>query len=209
MAILMTVDASYPCRDDAGFTLIEMMISISMGLIIFAGLTTMFSSMNNASRSISSRGDRMGDLYLASHIMQSELRGSKKVCVDISSSHYRVIYQPIDSNVAPDVSGSCNTGAIDGGNGSFEMRDATPTHPTPYICWNRPLKNDNCQELIRDLYPRAANPPSPGVIIGLDVVPPAGGASAGIWTVTMTAKYLNESKNAMPLSLRFKIWPRN
>jgi len=63
-----------------GFTLIEMLVGMTMGLLILAGLTSMFVSMNDASRAVASRSDRMGDLYLAAHIMQAELRESKAIC---------------------------------------------------------------------------------------------------------------------------------
>jgi len=186
---------------DCGFTLIEMLISVSMGLLLLAGLTTMFVSMSNTSRALSSRTERMSDLYLASQIMQEALRESKKICKDVGTNRYRIIYQPIDSPNAPDPGGVCNTGAINSTNGSFEMRDAGgSTHPTPYICWHRPNKS-RCEEMIRGFYAPTSVPP------GLDVLPPAG--ATGVWTITLTAKYMNESKQSVPLSLRFKTWARN
>ena len=185
---------SYPDKTslteaENGFTLIEMMFSISMGLIILAGLTTMFVSMSNVSRSVASRGERMGDLYLASQIMQAELRESKAVCWD--SVKNRIIYQPLDSTDILDVA-ACNTLAA--GNGSFELRPAKAStiHNTPYICWDRPLKN-RCEELIRELTPS-----------GLVAT-----SSAGTWTITLTGQYRNEEKKDRQLSIRFKTWPRN
>jgi len=59
-----------------GFTLIEMLISMSMGLMIIGGITMVFMSNSNVSRVISSQTEILGDLYLASHLMQAGLRGS-------------------------------------------------------------------------------------------------------------------------------------
>jgi len=172
---------------ERGFTLIEMMVSLSMGLIVLAGLTTMFVSMNDASRAVVSRTERMGDLYLVSHIMQSELRSGKDICWDTANN--RIIYQTLDSAVAL---GACNS--VDAANGSFDFRAADSTHPTPYICWDRPVLGGGCQELIRDL-------DSPGLIVPAPV--------DGVWTVTLVASYLNENKATKTLSLRFNTWPRN
>jgi len=175
-----------------GFTLIEMLVSMTMGLLILAGLTSMFVSMNDASRSVASRSDRMGDLYLASHIMQNELRESQALCWDATKN--RIIYQPLDSSVTLD-STVCNV--VDATHGSFEFRPAKTGKPTPYICWNLPNNAQGCQELMRDMFPS----------IGLVVVVPT--PPNEIWTVTLTSRYLNENKVKQPLNMRFKIWKRN
>jgi len=176
-------------RAEGGFTLIEMLVGMTMGLLILAGLTAMFVSMNDTSRSVASRSERMGDLYLASHVMQAELRGGQDICWDAANS--RIIYQPLDSTVA--LTG-CN--AVDAANGSFDLRpvNLADNKPTPYICWDRPSLGGGCQELIRNL--DAA---------GL-VMPPA---VDGVSTVTLVASYLNENKQSRTLSLRFNTWPRN
>jgi len=176
-------------QNERGFTLIEMMVGMSMGLIILAGLTALFVSMNDTSRSVASRSERMGDLYLASHIMQAELRGGQDICWDATNS--RIIYQPLDGAVA--LTG-CNT--VDAANGSFELRpaDLANNKPTPYICWDRPDLGGGCQELIRDLDAAGLVMPAP-----VD----------GVSTVTLVASYLNEDKQSRTLSLRFNTWPRN
>jgi len=176
-------------QDTRGFTLIEMLVGMTMGLLILAGLTTMFVSMNDASRAVSSRSDRMGDLYLASHIMQAELRESKNICWEAAKN--RIIYRPLDSTVPL----ACNT--VDASQGSFEFKPAKTGKPTPYICWNRPNKADGCQELIRGM--SASNPP--GLV--------ATQSANLIWTITLTSSYLNENKANKTLSLRFKTWKRN
>jgi len=176
-------------QDARGFTLIEMLVSMTMGLLILAGLTSMFVSMNDASRAVSSRSDRMGDLYLASHIMQAELRESKALCWDTSKN--QIIYQPLDSSIALDTA-ACNT--VDSTHGSFKIMPVKTGHPTPYICWDRPGKGDGCQELIRDMS-------ASGLV--------ASQSTNLIWTITLTSSYLNENKANKTLSLRFKTWKRN
>jgi prepilin-type N-terminal cleavage/methylation domain-containing protein len=188
-------------QDARGFTLIEMLVSMTMGLLILAGLTSMFVSMNDASRAVSSRSDRMGDLYLASHIMQAELRESKNLCWDAAKN--RIIYEPLDSS-NPLIIKTCNT--VNPTNGSFEFRPAKTGKPTPYICWDRPNKGDGCQELIRDMSaPNPSNPSTPPNPLGLIATQSAN----LIWTITLTSSYLNENKANKTLSLRFKTWKRN
>lgn len=178
--------------DEAGFTLIEMMVGMAMGLIILAGLTLMFVSMNDASRAVTTRGERMADLYLVSHLMQAELRAGQDICWD--GTNNQIIYQPLDSVVAL---GACNT--VVATNGAFRMNAANPGGgiPTPYICWDQPRDQpnvgDDCQELIRDM--NAA---------GLTA-----SSATGIWVVTLVADYLNENKQTRELSLQFNTWPRN
>ncbi|NWF38153.1 prepilin-type N-terminal cleavage/methylation domain-containing protein [Mariprofundus sp. NF] len=174
--------------DEAGFTLIEMMIGMAMGLIILAGLTMMFVSMNDASRAVTSRGERMADLYLVSHLMQAELRGGQDICWD--GTNNQIIYQPLDSVVAL---GTCDT--VDATNGAFRMNAANVGggKPTPYICWDQPNIAGGCQELIRDMSATGLTASS----------------ATGIWVVTLVAEYLNENKQTRELSLQFNTWPRN
>ncbi len=178
-------------QDVRGFTLIEMLVGMTMGLLILAGLTSMFVSMNDASRAVSSRSDQMGNLYLASHIMQAELRESQDLCWDATKN--RIIYRPLDSIIPLDTT-ACNT--VDASQGSFEFRPAKTGHPTPYICWDRPNKT-RCEELIRGM--SASNPS--GLV--------ASQSANSIWTITLTSSYLNENKANKTLSLRFKTWKRN
>jgi len=177
---------------EQGFTLIEMMVGMAMGLLLLAGLTKMFVSMNDTSRAVSSRSEQMGDLYLASHIMQTELRESQALCWDTTKN--RIIYQPLDSTVVLNTV-ACN--AVDATHGSFESKPVKAGKPTPYVCWDRPDKGDGCQELMRDM--SASNPPGLAVVQSANLM----------WTITLTSSYLNESKTNKTLSLRFKTWNRN
>ena len=185
------ITLAFADQDVRGFTLIEMLVGMSMGLLILAGLSSMFVSMNDASRAVASRSDRMGDLYLASHIMQSKLRESRNLCWDATKN--RIIYRPLDSKIPLDTT-ACNT--VDASHGSFELRPAKTGHPTPYICWNLPQNSQGCQELIRGM--------SAAGLITTRTPPPN-----VRWTITLTSSYLNENKATKKLSLSFKIWKRN
>jgi len=72
--------------DSRGFTLIELMISMAMGLIILLGMMLMFTSNTKVSNSMASRTERLGDLYLVSQIMQSELRNAQAGTISWTSN---------------------------------------------------------------------------------------------------------------------------
>jgi len=173
-----------------GFTLIELMISMAIGLVILAGISAMFISYGKTSTAVSARTERMGDLYMASQIMQAELRMGQDVCWDAANS--RIIYQPLDGTV---VLGACTS--VDADNGSFELRAADPGNdkPTPYVCWDRPSVGGGCQELIRDL----------ATTNGMSAVQSA----SGTWTVTMGSSYVDEERKGKNMTLSFNTWPRN
>jgi prepilin-type N-terminal cleavage/methylation domain-containing protein len=174
---------------ECGFTLIELMVTMVMGLIILAGITAMFLSYSKTSIAVSSRTERMGDMYLATQIMHAELRVGKDICWDGTNS--RIVYQTQDSLVAL---GACTS--VDASNGSFELKpaDSGNNKPTPYVCWNRPEMGGGCQELIRDL----------DTTTGMTV-----SVSSGVWTVTLNATHSDEERKSKNMSMSFKTWPRN
>ena len=69
-----------------GFTLIELLISMAMGLIILLGMMMMFTSDAKVSSTLASRTERLGDLYLVSQIMQTELRNARSGSINWSSN---------------------------------------------------------------------------------------------------------------------------
>jgi len=199
-----------------GFTLIEMLISMSMGLVILGGITMVFTSNQNVSRVISSQTEIMGDLYLASHLMQAGLRGSVAVTAPVPSfpvdlgSGGRKPASLCDSPNDKTVSQPSNYPAsfpyypywdatsktltyqdIDGNTGIFQYQRTSNDR----IYWLRP---DPCvyqfQELMRDM--DTSN--------GMNVT-----ISAGVVDVILQSAYLNEQKQSRTLSLSFKTWPRN
>jgi len=194
------INQSLPARDAAlcssvkGFTLIEMMIAMAIGMVILLGMMLTFSSNTKVSSSLASRTELLGDVYLVSQIMQTELRNSSDICKDTSPASpdlARVIYQPSDSTVGL---GACSS--VDSANGSFVLRSPDSTHPTAYICWDRPEQNDGCQELIRDV---TLSP------LGLDadVIP------AGVSTFILRIDYQDTDNKVKSMDMKFKAWSRN
>jgi prepilin-type N-terminal cleavage/methylation domain-containing protein len=72
--------------DSRGFTLVELMVSMAMGLIILLGMMLMFTSNTKVSNSMASRTERLGDLYLVSQIMQTELRNAQAGSISWASN---------------------------------------------------------------------------------------------------------------------------
>ncbi len=204
-------------RFQRGFTLIEMLISMSMGLVIIAGITMVFMSNSNVSRVISSQTEIMGDLYLASHLMQAGLRGSVAVTTpspsfpaDLGSGARKptaLCDSPNDKSVSlptnyptsfpsypywDATSKTLTYQDMDGNTGIIQYQRTANDR----IYWLRP---DPCvwqfQELIRDM----------DLNSGLAVTI----SSSGEVDVTLIAAYSNEQKQSRTLSLSFKTWPRN
>jgi len=175
-------------RQQKGFTLIELMVTMLIGLIIMAGMTSVFISQTRTATMLKNKTEAMGDLFLASQIMQSELRGSKGICWTGSA----IVYQPLDSN-AP-----CG-GAANAANGSFELRPASATKPTPYICWTRPNNGSGCQEMIRNL-------PAAGLAVTATAgVPP----QPTMYAVDLKSLFRGQDNQSKNLGLTFKVWARN
>lgn len=166
-------------QQQRGFTLIELLIGMTIGLVILAGIVAMFLSGVNAGRSEASRADRMADLYLASQIMQTELKLARSICWNAAKRH--LIYQPLESAQAL---GACGTVAAS--NGAFRFEQGKKR-----ICWDRPSENDGCQELIR----------------GIDRFDAT--QSGGVWTLRLQGSYTDADHKNKSLQVVFKVWPRN
>jgi len=175
---------------ERGFTLIEMMITMGMALFIMAGMTSVFVSQTRTATMLKNKTEAMGDLFLASQIMQRELRSSKAICLNSTATNLILMYQPSDSNV-PIVSCALPVSPY---NGLFRYNN------TGALCWDRPKKNDKCQELIRGL----------SLAGGLQVtkttaVPPL----PDMYEVTLTSKMRGLNNQVSLLPLTFKVWARN
>jgi len=110
-----------------GFTLIELMISMAMGLIILLGMMMMFTTDAKVSDTLASRTERLGDLYLVSQIMQSELRDAQSGTVSWSANVLSYTSQ-------------------DGLTGQFEYQRTANDR----LYWQRP-GFANFEEVVRDL----------------------------------------------------------
>ncbi len=112
---------------DSGFTMIELLVSMSMGLIILLGMMMVFSSDAKVASALASRTERLGDLYIASQIMQNELRNAQAGTISWASNKLNYTDQ-------------------DGQAGYFEYQYSS----TDRLYWKRPNYSSR-QEMIRDL----------------------------------------------------------
>ena len=177
-------------KQEKGFTLIELMVTLVIALVILAGMTAVFISQTRAAHTVGSKTELMGDLYLASQIMQSAMRGAKAICWDPVGQ--RLMYQPIDSPTASDIASACNSTSA--ANGWFTYSTAAPAN----ICWDRP-NLANCEELLRGL----------SSVSGLDVKPVGNADLRAVRTITLSATYKDSNHADQTLNLKFKVWPRN
>lgn len=174
-----------------GFTLIELLVTMGIGLVIMAGMTSVFVSQTRTATMLKNKTEAMGDLFLASQIMQSELRSSQAIC-QVSATV--LAYQPNDSTTP------CTSATVNGSNGSFELRPASATKPTPYICWDRPNNGSGCQELIRGL----------PVASGMTVTPKVAAAPLPtMYVVDLKSLFRGQDNQSKNLGLTFKVWARN
>jgi len=167
---------------ERGFTLVELMVAMAIGLVILAGIISLYVSGVNSNRAEISRTERMSDLYLASQIMQSELKTARDICWD--AANQQLIYQPLDSAAALN---GCNNVAAS--NGAFRLETKKQR-----ICWDRPDEADGCQELIRDMDAKT----------GLEA-----SLSGGVWEIHLRSVYSGKDHTTKTLELDFKLWPRN
>jgi len=213
-------------KRERGFTLIEMLISMAMGLVLIAGLTSIFIADSNTSRVISARTERMGDLFLVSHLMQEALRESLSapkanlsVLTDLSNRGVNTSsmsgYPTSDTTFAAlpywdATSKTLTYQDLEGNVGIFQyQRKVSGKVKTDTIYWLRPLTagasgSSTFQELIRDL----------DIANGIQVYDPLTNnavttAIGGGMRIDLTSTYTNSDKQGKTLSLSFTIWPRN
>ena len=187
---------------EAGFTLIEMLIGMAIGLILLAGLTMIFVSLNDSSRAVTSRTELMGDLYLASQVMQSELRQSlsselstNTVATDLTARGVASISgYPSTFATLPHWDATTKTITyqdLDGNVGIFQYQRTSNDR----IYWLRPDSSvSTFAELIRDLNTSA----------GLTVT-----TAGDVMTVKLSSTFTNEEKQSRDLDITFKTRPRN
>jgi len=166
-----------------GYTLVELLVSMLAGLVILGGIVMVYVSGAGSTRAEIERNERMSDLYLASQIMQGELRGAQAICWN--ATNHELIYQPLDSTAA--LPSACD--AVDAANGAFRL-DAASNR----ICWDRPGMSDGCQELVRAL--DGAN--------GLQV-----SQSSTLWQIRLQGAYTGRDHQARTIALTFKVRGRN
>jgi len=175
-----------------GFTMIELMITMVIGMVILAGVTSLFINNTRIAATLADRTERLGDLYTASHIMQTELRAAQGGATTLSNAGgvTTLNYTPIDSSCV----------------GHFEYKTIAGSAPPRFdIKWLRPVTNAGtcgvlAQQLIRDL-----DPTNGMVVTGL------GGVTNpySFLNIDLYSLYNDRDKNLKTVSLSFKIWSRN
>jgi len=179
-----------------GFTLIELMISMAIGLIIIAGIMGIFVSQSKIQNSESSRIEMIADLQLASQIIRSELHFAQDVYTNCPN---KVFYQPVDSTSGFPPS-SCSS-APAASNGLFKLESSSACtsggaqSTTACICWDRPNLS-NCEELIRNI--KAST--------GLQSTSDIYGA---VYQVDIYGQYMGVDHLPHDLATRITVWPRN
>jgi len=206
-------------KSESGFTLIELMVSMAIGLMILLGMTMMFTSDAKISSTLASRTESLGDLYLVSQILQSDLRGSIADAGPLSG-------RPADLQSSGRRPASLCTSP---NNQSVSLPSNYPSNITEFPYWDPTSKTLTYQDpdgntgIIQ--YQRTANDriywlrPDPcvyqfeEVIRGLDtaagMVVTSSGTSPKVYTVTLKSAYLNEDRQTRTLDLSFKAWARN
>jgi prepilin-type N-terminal cleavage/methylation domain-containing protein len=207
-----------PCslrqEKECGFTLIELMVTMVMGLIILAGITALFISYSKTSTVVSSRTERMGDLYLATQMMQADLRVSAAIAgpvtqpADLTSRGVSLPggYPATFTSGLPYWDATTKTLTYqdqDGNTGIFQYQRTSNDR----IYWLRPDPSfSTFQELIRDL------DTSNGMCVGEPCSTGVGSSAAlnvGIITIKLNAAYADEERKNKNLTISFKTWPRN
>lgn len=183
-------------ENSRGFTLIEILVSMVIALVLLAGVVGVFVSQHKSANMVQDKTDRLSDLFLASQMMQAELRQAQAVCWDATNK--KIVYQPLDSNTNA-VTDPCSATPHQD-NGSFEFREADGNSDTPYVCWNRAGKDgDFCRVLIQDMKSST----------GLQVSPASNADLGAVRKVTLTARSQDFERVDQDVSLEFDVWPRN
>jgi len=175
-----------------GFTMIELMITMVIGMVVLAGVSSLFVNNTRIAATLAERTERLGDLYTASHIMQTELRGAQGNLTTVTNTAgvTTLSYTPIDSTCV----------------GYFEYKTIAGSAPPRFdIKWRRPVTNAGtcgvlAQQLIRDL-----DPTNGMVVTALGTNPYAN----AFLNIDLYSLYTDPDRNLKTVSLSFKIWSRN
>ncbi len=169
----------------------EMMAAMTIGLVIIAGIVSLFVSISRVQTSDARRSELLADLQLASQIIRAELHFAQDICT--ASNGTVIIYQPLDSySTLP-----TNCDSVADNNGEFKLKSVANcgNGSTACICWDRPNANDGCQELIRNIKPDT------GMSANID--------SYGVVQVDIYGQYAGVDRSTKELTTRVTIWPRN
>jgi len=177
-----------------GFSLVELMISLTIGIIIINGVIGVFISQNKLQGGEANRSELLSDLQLSSTIIQSELRHAQDV---YTCSPSEIRYRPLDSTAAALGAADC-ANTVDTYAGQFLLVSAgasgCSTSSTPCIDWKEYGKTQK-NEMIRSI---KANT---GLNASVDAY--------GVYTIRITGQFLNRERNLQDLTMDTHVWPRN
>jgi prepilin-type N-terminal cleavage/methylation domain-containing protein len=177
-----------------GFTLIELMVSMLIASVILLGLYSSFVLQSRVQDEQATQSLAMEDIQIAAQIMQRELKMAQANSIVWAGN--RLQYTDVDGN-----SGSFWY--------NFPVTGGGMLGPGT-ICWDRPAVADNTcdgnEELLRGL---AAGPIPNGMSVALNNNGTAADSTDDIWTITLTASYLNQAKQIETMPLVFNVWARN
>ncbi|MDQ6964212.1 MAG: prepilin-type N-terminal cleavage/methylation domain-containing protein [Mariprofundales bacterium] len=181
--------------NNAGFTLVELVISMAIGVIVIAGIMGIFVSQSRVQSSEASRIEMIADLQLAGQLIRSELHWAQDIYTECTG---KVFYRPMESTAAFPPA-DCNT--VDSQNGLFKLETAAncttggASSTTGCICWDRPNFN-NCDELIRNI--KAGT--------GLQATSDSYGE---VYQVDIYGQFTGADHLQHDLATRITVWPRN
>jgi len=190
---------------------------MAMGLVLIAGISSVFTSMGKTSSAVSAKTERMGDLYLMSQVMQEQLRLSRKT-QDVNNTVLANLTAR-GVNIAGKIPGYPSTAAtfavlpywdkatktltyqdIDGDVGIFCYQYSG----TDSIYWLRAEASiKKFDELSRNMDVNNGM----CVLDANDVCVTASVANAT--SIKLVSAYLNEGHKTKTMSLSFMAWPRN
>jgi len=201
---------------ERGFTLIEMMISLAMGLLILAGITSTFTSMSKTSSAVSSRTEGMSDLFLISHIMQEELRFSlkqpdanKSVLTDLTGRAVTISNYPSTDAVfvtLPYWDAASKTLTYQNQDGDVGVFHYQHAGEVDRIYW---LRADPTISTFDELTRSMATTNGLCVLDAADACVGGTTNQAGVSSIGLNAVYAGEDHSIRNMSLSFRVWPRN
>ena len=175
----------------AGFTLIELMVSLVVAMVILAGLYSNFIMQSRVQASQSSTVEAVEDLRLAAQIMGTQLRMATNICWDATNG---LVYQPLGAVTMT----GCAT--LDPSWGAFSFDSSASTGGR--LWWRLPNPGasapSNRQEVLRGLDPTN----------GFQATTSNADLGA-LRTITLVSRYQNADRQDKNLSISFDVLPRN